>query len=140
VLKQNGEVKFPSFHARLDPDVTIVGFDLPKATARGHRRLNPSDPTPASPGWFFVFKERPGQVRFGLDASAPPQGLATWNDLSWEAIQFANQTTHLSLANNVGLQPQQPSTAQWGRTSADMAYILFQTPILYARHAEEMLP
>lgn len=140
VLKQNGEVKFPSFHARLDPDVTIVGFDLPKATARGHRRLNPSDPTPASPGWFFVFKERPGQVRFGLDSSAPPQGLATWNDLSWEAIQFADQATHLSLANNVGLQPQQPSTAQWGRTSADMAYILFQTPILYARHAEEMLP
>lgn len=140
VLKQDGQVKFPSFHARLDPDVTIVGFDLPKETARGHRRLNPSDPVAANPGWFFVFKERPGQVRFGLDASAPPQGLATWNDLSWDAIQFANQTTYLSLANNVGLQPQTPSAAQWGRTSADMAYILFQTPILYARHAEEMLP
>ncbi len=140
VLKQNGQVKFPSFHAGLDPDVTIVGFDLPKATARGHRRLNPSDPEPASPGWFFVLKERPGQVRFGLDAAAPPQGLATWNDLSWEAIQFPNGTTHLRLADNAALQPQAPSAAQWGRTSADMAYILFQTPILYARHAEEMLP
>ena len=139
-LKVNGAVKFPSFQARLDPDVTIVGFNLSKTVARGHRRLNPSDPVPASPGWFFVFKERPGQVRFGLDASAPPQGLVTWNDLSWGALQFPNQTTHINIAANAALQPTTASAAQWGRTSADMAYILFQSPILYARHAEEMLP
>jgi hypothetical protein len=27
----------------------------------------------------------------------------------------------------------------WARSSADMAAILFQSPVLYARHAEEML-
>ncbi|MCA1577966.1 MAG: hypothetical protein LC794_11475 [Acidobacteria bacterium] len=139
-LKPNGQVKFPSFHARLEPDVTIVGFDLPKATALGHRPLDVTDPEPARPGWFFILKERPGQVRFGLDQSAPAGGLAAWNDLSWEAIQFPANTTYLHLSENAALQPQTPSEAQWGRTAADMAYILFQTPILYARHAEEMLP
>ena len=28
----------------------------------------------------------------------------------------------------------------WGDNSADMAFILYQTPVIFARHAAEMLP
>lgn len=138
-FKPDGVVKFPSFHATLEPDVAIIGFDLSKEAARGHRRTDPADLAAIAPGWFFVLKERPGQVRFGLDEHAPARGLAGWEDLSWDAIQFPGGTSYLRIGDNAALAPQNPGAAAWGRTSADMAYILFQTPILYARHAEEML-
>ncbi len=140
-LKADGVVRFPSFHASLDPDVAIYGFQgLDAELARGHRTTDPTDPEPAAAGWFFVLKERPGQVRFGLDELAPEGGLETWDDLSWEDIALPDDSTYPLLADAAGLAPATAADATWARSSADMAAILFQSPVLYARHAEEMLP
>ena len=130
-LDPAGEVHHPLFHARLEPDVTIVGFGLPEARARGGA---------GDPGFFFVLMERPGEPRFGLDETTPAGGLSTWNDLAWDALGFPGGTPYVGIDANAALAPATPAAAAWGRNAADMASILFQSPILFARHASEMLP
>jgi len=87
--------------------------------------------------------ERPGQPRFGLD-DAPPSDLPadelpTWNDLSWQALTPADPR-YIQVAANAGLSPTNPQAAVFGKSAADMAAILYQSPVLLARHASEMLP
>ena len=119
--------------------MTIVGFDLGEDEARGHRP-RPGDNRPADPGWFFVLMERPGEPQFGLDESEPPEGLRTWNDLAWDSLTMPAGASHVRIEANAGLAPSTAQTAAWGRSAADMASILFQSPVLLARHASEMLP
>ena len=139
VLDPAGEVRQPILHAHLEPDITLAGFELGEQEARGHRPGDPG-PGPDDPGWFFVLMERPGQPRFGMDDLTPAEGLRTWNDLAWDAITFPADTPNIELAANAALQPATAQPATWGRTAADMAAILFQQPVLLARHASEMLP
>jgi hypothetical protein len=139
VLDPAGEIRHPILHAKLAPDITIVGFDLDEDSARGHRPA-PGDSRPARPGWFFVLMERPGEPRFGLDEATPETGMETWNDLAWDALSFPDGTPYVELAANAALDPTNSQAAEWGRTAADMAAILFQSPVLLARHASEMLP
>ncbi|MGN9778214.1 hypothetical protein ACTMS0_20975 [Micromonospora sp. H33] len=124
----------PAFHASLDPDVTLVGFPLSVDQLRG-RVATGTDP--GHPGMYFVLAERPGQVRFGLDPTAPPGGLRTWDDLSW--ANLAGVADHLVLAGNSPV-PAETSAGVWAATSADLAAILFRSPVMYARHGSDMLP
>lgn len=137
-LDPAGTVLHPIFHARLEPDISMVGFELSEEEARGYRPEG-NDTTPADPGWFFVLMERPGEPRFGLDDATPAGGLKTWNDLAWDALDFPNGTTHIEIEANP-LTPTVSQPAVWGRTAGDMAAILCQNPVLMARHASEMLP
>jgi hypothetical protein len=139
VLDPAGETRQPILRATLDPDIMLVGFDLGEQQARGHR---PGDPgsEPDDPGWFFVIMERPGQPRFGLDDDSPSGGLQTWNDLAWDALTFPGDTPNIELVANSAVAPAVAQPTTWGRTAADMAAILFQQPVLLARHASEMLP
>jgi hypothetical protein len=139
VLDPAGQVRHPIFHARLEPDITIVGFELSEEQARGHRPVG-GDTRPADPGWFFVLMERPGEPRFGLDEETPAAGLRSWNDLAWDALDFPEGTPHIEIEANGTLAPTTNPPAVWGRTAADMAAILCQSPVLMARHASEMLP
>jgi hypothetical protein len=140
-------IRMPVFRGDLEPDISIFGFLLGEDEARGHRPTGPSDPKPADPGWFFVLKERPGEPSFGLDETAkgaPP--LSSWNDLSWAHLTFPTQSPNAAaiVANHLVLdgtaKPGDPTAGTWGKSAADMAYILLQNPVLYARHAQEMLP
>jgi len=141
-------LKVPVFMAELDPDIYLFGFDLDEDEAKG-------DSSDASkPGWFFVLRERPGQIRFGLDDWTPvnpddpdfPVGdPENWNDLSWEHLisdplelnDYHIDAEH-AFASDTGSE--NSPLAEWGKNSADMAYILYQNPVLFARHAQEMLP
>jgi hypothetical protein len=146
-------VQLPIFEARVGPDITLLGFDLDAPTARG---TGEGDDL----GWFFVLKERPGDPRFGLDDDQPGQETAVevWNDLTWGTvdhngngfIQFADAPT-VSLDDDVLEQNDEEKKAQrledvqvddWhpNVSAADVAYILFQAPVLVAVHAQEMLP
>ena len=86
--------KFPAFSARLEPDVYLFGFDLGLEEAKGERAKPNETTNGMNPGWYFVFKERPGQLKFGLDdfvddlgtPGMPTQNADTWNDLSWEHL------------------------------------------------------
>lgn len=142
--------KFPIIRGNLDPNITILGFDLDKVEAKGNHTDNP--------GWFFVLKERPGQLTFALDDNIDiitskshfPDTLATkWNDLSWghlvDTQDELNSLRHIILLSDSGdirriRADVADSSVIWGTNSADMAYILFQTPVLFARHAQELLP
>ncbi|MFZ1789187.1 MAG: hypothetical protein WAT92_12770 [Saprospiraceae bacterium] len=116
-------------------------------------------------GWFFVIKERPGEPRFGLDigdgGNVEPSGkIELWNDLSWgdltpqvadgEFIQITNQTPTITADQTLELpqddekqnQQIEDKLISWHKdmNSAELAYILYQVPVLVAVHASEMLP
>jgi hypothetical protein len=103
-----------------------------------------------------VIKERPGEPRFGLDAEAQTQ-MSVWNDLSWSAVQPGPPGSHIEIASAPAAFPlvspgtedaekipqhQDDRQVAWSRdmSSAELAYILFQAPVLVAVHASEMLP
>jgi hypothetical protein len=100
-----------------------------------------------------VIKERPGEPRFGLDEGGNSV-FRTWNDLGWDNVQQEN--SFLRAAQN-NLHITAPSTDDpqgilqqsgeddditWTGNSnaADIAYVLYQVPVLVAVHASDMLP
>jgi hypothetical protein len=121
----------------------------------------------SDPGWFFVIKERPGEPRFGLDVTDPgaPSNvdasgrIEVWNDLAWSDLKppvaegdflRVNAQTQTIRAT----QPLEPDDDEkqtqhdedvkvvWSKdmSSAELAYVLYQVPVLVAVHATEMLP
>ncbi|SFT99709.1 hypothetical protein SAMN04489724_3274 [Algoriphagus locisalis] len=129
-----GNVMWPVISGNIEPDVYFFGFELSQEEANGNRTKNP--------GWFFVLRERPGQVSFGLDDldGALDTPLKNWDKVTWEHItdNQDSQPPFLKI-NGVTIDIGSGAAAQWGRSSSDMAYILYQSPILFARHASTML-
>lgn len=128
-------IRTPIFQAELEPDIAMYGFNLTKQEVRGNSEY------PA--GWFFVMKERPGQINFGLDDSdtIPQNPAHVWNDLEWGHLvglgsNNLNNLHHIP-CGTIRASAINPS---WGTNSAEMAHILYQMPVIFARHAEEMLP
>lgn len=147
-------IRTPLYEAKAPPDITFIGFDLTAAEAQGGTGLEDDE----DPGWFFVIKERPGEPRFGLDIESAGD-LITWNDLSWPDVydpatddgflQVGAGTSTLTLDAppgdaNTFVQTQHPEDLQivWRpqMNSAELAYILYQVPVLVGVHAAEMLP
>lgn len=145
-------IKSPLYEAKVKPDIYFFGFDLVEDEARG------DDTVDDQPGWFFVIKERPGEPRFGLDIDRDGP-IQVWNDLAWSDVVPGVQDgdfIEIAIAPNRNLPNTAPSgsaqekKAQWdedhllswtaGITSAELAYILFQAPVLVGVHASEMLP
>jgi hypothetical protein len=147
-------VQMPIYEAKVEPDVYLLGFNLDAEEARGKG---------GDLGWFFVLKERPGDPRFGVDEDPPgePAPVEVWNDLTWGRVDPQDRhhfirfdaDIHVELAEEFnGDEDDQEKTEQrlddekilsgWRPdiSSADVAYILFQAPVLVAVHAQEMLP
>jgi len=146
------KVLTPLYEAKIDPDIYFFGFDLTPEKARGGTGENPLD----DPGWFFVIKERPGEPRFGLDTDQQTH-LNVWNDLSWDDVQPGAPGSYIEISTAPAAFNLQAPGAQdqekieqhgddthvaWSHnmTSAELAYILFQAPVLIGVHASEMLP
>ena len=113
------------------------------------------------PGWFFVIKERPGEPRFGLDIGSEDDDVSevkVWNDLSWNHVtpsvngggflQINNDTQDITLQaldlpdeKEKETQKTEDENIHWNKdmSSAELAYILYQVPVLVAVHASEML-
>ncbi len=146
-------VRLPSYEAKISPDVHLLGFPLGEEEARtgGADGL----------GWFFVLKERPGDPRFGLDE--PPRGalprVEVWNDVTWGHLDPGTPASgfirfdrgvEVGLADFNGGDDDEEKQRQrdddvnitgWAPdvSAADVAYILFQAPVLVAVHAQEMV-
>ena len=102
--------------------------------------------------YFFVLKERPGQICFGLDdytpateGDTPDENPETWNDFTWEHLVNEAETLenyHIEFSKSVAPtdHDKDEPLPVWGDNAADVASILYQNPVLYARHAQEMLP
>jgi len=146
------KVQTPLFEAKVDPDIYFFGFDLTAEEAIGGTGANEHD----DPGWFFVIKERPGEPRFGLDTDRQPQ-IQVWNDLSWQNFALAAPGNYLQVSTSppgftfaaLGtadeekiVQNQDDRNIVWSHdmSSAELAYILWQAPVLVGVHASEMLP
>ena len=134
-------IQSPIFKAEIDPDVRFLGFDLTASKAKGD-----PDPDANNPGWFFVIQERPGEPRFGLDDlnEESPATPANWNQLAWEHLAQSQALGCVDFGLNVpdqsAITAQPDSQFRWGRNGADMAYILYQVPVMVAFHAADMLP
>jgi len=135
----------PVFKAEIEPDIKFLGFNLTASIVKGSPVLAAGDP-----GWFFVIQERPGEPRFGLDNKShdTPLLAAQWNDLAWEHLENFDTLNFIDLDKSVAttLTSTPPSPMQapdneiiWGRNAADMAYILYQVPVMVAFHAADML-
>jgi len=158
-IPPRGKVRTPLYEARVEPDIFFFGFDLTVPEAAGGTGENPQD----DPGWFFVIKERPGEPRFGFDIGdprppeAPPPPLHIWGDLSWVDVQpgpagsfveIDNSTPTRTLVVPTGSESEKLEQHNddrhitWSKdmNSADLAYVMYQAPVLVAVHASEMLP
>ncbi|HEX8145043.1 MAG TPA: hypothetical protein VF553_20925 [Pyrinomonadaceae bacterium] len=139
--KPEENIKVPIFKAEIEPEIRFLGFDLTASRAKG-------DATPLStnPGWFFVIQERPGEPRFGLDnlSSDAPETVDNWNKLAWEHLDnFASLVLidfNRNTPVNVNITESPDHQFEWGRNAADMAYILYQVPVMVAFHGADMLP
>lgn len=154
-------IRTPLYRADVKPDISFFGFKLDVEEAKGDS--DPETPTLANAGWFFVIKERPGEPRFGFDipkedVDAKPN--YTWNDVSWTevlpgngVVDVINTPAPIALTNAASTDTSPGFVAQrdedkqifWNSNghqvdAADMAYILYQVPVLVAVHAAEMLP
>ncbi|MGH9969404.1 MAG: hypothetical protein ACREBG_16610 [Pyrinomonadaceae bacterium] len=134
------KIKEPIFKAEIEPDIRFLGFDLTVRVAKGSANRQDNNP-----GWFFVLQERPGEPRFGLDnlSGEPLPQPTTWNDLAWEHLAGFDNLDIVDVEQNVpSLVVNDPTDQQfvWGRNAADMAYILYQVPVMVAFHAADMLP
>jgi hypothetical protein len=142
-------LKFPLFRAEIAPDLRFFGFDLTIDKARG--LVESHDFKNDKLGWFFVIQEVPGEPRFGMDIKYEPTRDAdddptndrrdTWNNLAWNSFG-AGEPAFVTRSPAPSFP--RPDTAElgahaWGTNSAQMAYILYQTPVMVAVHASEML-
>lgn len=160
VAGSNKILKTPLYSAKVDPDIYFFGFDLTVEEVRG---ANGDEPDAESrPGWFFVIKERPGEPRFGLDIDKGSNSINGWNELSWEHVKVVNGS--LDVGGSAPAIPLVAPIKQTGETqeafdirksqfeedknmtwsehtnAAELAYILYQVPVLVAVHGAEMLP
>ena len=150
---EKDRLRTPLYEAKVDPDITFIGFDLTAEEVQG----GSGQPDDDDPGWFFVIKERPGEPRFGLDIESADE-LNVWNDLAWPDV-FDPETDDGFLQVGSGptltlVEPGEEAPAsevtQYGEDSAlswrpntnaaELAYILYQVPVLVAVHGSEMLP
>ncbi|WP_409495782.1 hypothetical protein [Amycolatopsis sp. cmx-11-12] len=145
-------VRLPIYEAKVSPDLYLLGFPLGEDEARrgGPDKL----------GWFFVIKERPGDPRFGLDD--PPPGalpeVEVWNDVTWGhldpgtpgsgfvrfdggVVVHLDELLETEDREKIRQREDDEFITEWapGVSAADVAYILFQAPVLVAVHAQEML-
>jgi hypothetical protein len=151
-------IKTPLYEAKVEPDIYFFGFDLNIKEAKGGSGEQEDD----EPGWFFVIKERSGEPRFGLDV--PGEGsdmgvttLSAWNDLAWSHIMAdvgdgkfipitGTRTINVSdpgtPSDDEEQQQKEDSHVVWRSAinAAELAYILYQVPVLIGVHAAEMLP
>jgi hypothetical protein len=157
-------IKTPLYSAKAEPDIYFFGFDISVLEAKGGSGEEDDDDA----GWFFVIKERPGEPRFGLDVPGDADdfevsNVAGWNDLSWShVVENVSPGKYLTVTGPRSISVDSPSDPQpddgeahdaWQQqkedshlswdsnmNSAELAYILYQVPVLVGVHAAEMLP
>ena len=142
---QDPRLRFPLYKARIAPDVHFVGFDLSFEDVRGDPRLDETAEARAlvgdDIGWFFVIQEAVGEPRFGLDVDVPIEPSAQkWDNLAWVNLDLAGGQA-IDLSKPFVTPPAGTDTGgvEWGSHAADMAWVLYQDPVLVAVHGRQML-
>jgi hypothetical protein len=144
------KIRTPLYEAKLEPDIYFFGFDLTVPAGRGGSGEQPAD----SAGWFFVIKERPGEPRFGFDETSDAR-IIVYNDLGWDRVPMQGQFIRAVGAPVPGIPNASPPgqaekeaqraedmRVRWddSASAAEIAYVMYQAPVMVAIHAAEMLP
>lgn len=146
------KLRTPLYMAKIEPDIYFLGFDLTVSVALGGSGENRNDPA----GWFFVLRERPGEPRFGFDEKSDTE-IVVWNDLGWDRVPMDGQTIQPVPGVAPGIEIPATSPAGQGEkeaqraedvqvlwnndvSAAELAYIMYQAPVMVAIHAAELLP
>jgi hypothetical protein len=146
------KLRTPLFTAKVEPDIYFLGFDLTAPAVRGGAGTDPADRA----GWFFVIKERPGEPRFGFDEQSQAP-IVVWNDLGWDRVPMSGAFVQPTPgpAPAIVIPSQVPpgqeekdeqrtddAHVRWNSdvSAAEMAYILYQAPVMVAIHGAELLP
>lgn len=129
----------PLYCGSLDPDIAFRGFNLTSDEALSGG--------PNNQGYFFVFEQVTGELRFGLEPDAAPHAtVLTWGDLSWwnlevggAAVTYASPG--IALQGSIAITDTVVPANTWAATinPAQLAYITFRQPARVAIHAEMML-
>ena len=115
------DLRRPVFSARIEPDYILLGFNLGIEEAKGNAQ---------KPGWFFVLKERAGDVHFGLDLKAEPNN----NDPSWEQLAEVGEN-HCIQVNSAKFA----ALPRSGKRADQVASMLWQKPFMLFVHASRLL-
>ena len=139
---------------KIEPDIYFLGFDLTIPEALGGDGARDTDP----PGWFFVIKERPGEPRFGFDetsraadrrlersrmgsrADDGPEASSRYPALP-RASRFPRRSP-AGRGREGAISASRIVHVRWDDdvSAAELAYIMYQAPVMVAIHAAEMLP
>jgi hypothetical protein len=143
--KKDPRLRFPLYRARVPPDIHFIGFDLTLEQVRGDSRLAETAAarasiSPADLGWFFVLQEVVGEPRFGMDVDVPTEpGASRWDNLAWANIDLSGgQVIDVKKPFKPNLTGKDEGVT-WGANAADMAFILYQKPVMVAIHGRNML-
>jgi hypothetical protein len=145
--KKDPRLRFPLYRAQVPPDIHFIGFDLTLDEVRGDPDLKETAAAraaidPKKLGWFFILQEVVGEPRFGLDADPPVSPSASkWDNLSWAHLNLdGGEVIDVGKALKPGLTlTGSDEGVKWGTNAADMAYILYQKPVMVAIHGRTML-
>lgn len=121
---------FPAFRAKLEGDITLIGFDISEQTVKGINNNNEF----VDYGYYFTFQERPGQIRFGLEKSDVI--FNEWINASWP--NFENELGLLNLYSDESPETNADQVV-WGRSASDIGYVLVQNPVCFYVHAINLL-
>lgn len=143
-------IQVPRFNGFIEPDIGYYAFDLTAADAT------------AGDGWFFVFEERSGAPRFGLDEVSGVDrpalvngGAVVWDNLTWgdlsDEVGGGSEPAWLAPDMRVARKSADPSSG-WplcfldaaegsnrAPDAADLAAISRQKPARVAIHATRLL-
>ncbi len=131
--KVGEEHLLPLFRGLAAPDLAYVGVAKSLDELAGAPDWKPG--SSADPGWYLTIQERPGHIRFGLDAE-PRTGTPTWTNLSWDEV-----TDPGNPYVRLGHPPQRhyPATPAWRKSAASMAAITERPAVRIAIHVQELL-
>ncbi|HWC01251.1 MAG TPA: hypothetical protein VHF87_00645 [Methylomirabilota bacterium] len=122
-LSLPANTRAPLFSARIEPDYTLLGFQLDATDAKGDPAVEQG-----RPGWYFALKERAGDVSFGLDVDA------SVNDPSWPALEEVAENQCID-AESARFK----SLPRYGAGSEKLAAMLYQRPFALYVHASRLL-
>lgn len=115
------------FHARLDPDYTLVGFDLTREQVLGPQN------------WWFVLAQNPTAPRFGAFSTVRPG--TGHNDLDWADFGNVPQGGFLPVSGgfNVTDPNARPASVRWPGHAGTVARILMRNPVRAAFRARDLI-
>jgi hypothetical protein len=141
-------IRYPLYKAFVAPDIYFIGFDLTLDEVKGDPTLDETAMARAKLkasdlGWFFVLQEIVGDPRFGLDVKEPTEKPPpeSWSGLSWVNVDFPPGQSVVDVLKpllKTSNTPREDGT-KWGANASDMAYILYQQPVMVGIHGREML-